>query len=1389
MAKKLQRNWPRRIGIALVAIAAVPLCALLVAKTDWARARIRRLLVTALHDELGLRASIADLDLEVFPPTAVASGIVLDDPVYGRFATADVLRVRPSLLAVLQGKVDLESIEVAHPSIRLVVRGGEVRNLPHARTPSGGSGKLPFSDLAVDDATLTVDAEPLALGTLSGVDVDMAVTNGELIELRVRSTRGTIRHAAGQERLDELDLRARVTPAYIQVHSLTLRTPELDLSARHVRLPMPLGSSVSGRVDVRADIGHLAGLPHGLTLPHLAGFAEVHGDVSWSAAAGVRGTGRVVLDEMTIKTFGTGRAALDLDVNPERVLIQPTSTVHVIKDGGALALSGRIGLRGELPVDVQIGIDDLQFAKLIDQLGVTENAIIAWTLDAQIHVLGTLLPLSIDGPIHTQTRDLLVTKDAYHVTPHRRVLSLARGDIDGRVSIHPDGLRFYDLDARTPHSHVAGSLLLGFGDEMAVHVRSDRLDAADITPLLTFPMTGVGTATMDIVGTYSEEAIGGNLALRGFSFDGKPVGDVSSDWRLEKDSMAVRFPMVTATKNGSRYRAEDFVLDFSDDRLLVTTRVHMDALALADFYAMLEFDGDERFAPYQGLMTGTTDVRFTMGFPGDLPMGTLITDIDARLPTATLDGRAFTDGVLQAQFRWLDWQRGMIGAELDVDYAELHKGEGSVTAQGRMTLGGRLDFTGVADRLSIRELEGIGERMPELDGVVGAIVRVGGVLSNQRQHIDLQLTGLAWKGVPLGDARAYVRLSEPGDPWVRAAASWDRDAPPAGEPCAQARMGLAHMDWPADPPMQTHDGPLPALEQPMAFLVCGEGLGGRVAVDMAFGRTAVFPMRGRITVNALDLAPFLPSGTLAGDVSGHVDLRGGAMLTDDSLVGRVLVSALRVGTQGVEIRNDGDVDVRLDRGTFDFAQARFVGPSSSLEVRGGGSMRRLSTTIDGRIDLGLLASVSPSIVEARGAVDVQVRLSGPAANPEVYGVATVGGASLRSLAFPEPIEDLSGRVTFSQRIVNLENFHARVAGGRVDAHGTATIEHRGLASLDVDVTTRDLSLTPIEGLELGFGGEARVSWQEGARLPEVTGTLRVSRLLYTRPVHFFQTLTEFSHRSRTEVEQYDPDNDHVAFDLRVVSDAPIVVQNNLLDAELSIDDSEHPFRVVGTDQRFGILGRLAIDRGVARFRSATFDVQRGSFIKFSDEARIDPEFDLRAATIIRRSGDFSVPQWRILLHAYGTGDSLRLETQSDPELSQEDIALLLTIGMTRAEAQQLQAGSLGQTAALEALATVTGVDREVRNAVPVIDDFRFSSSYSLRTNRSEPQISIGKRITERVRLSATTGLGEAREFRTSVEWRLDDQSSVEAGYDNLNNTTNSSLGNLGVDLRWRLEFE
>jgi hypothetical protein len=42
---------------------------------------------------------------------------------------------------------------------------------------------------------------------------------------------------------------------------------------------------------------------------------------------------------------------------------------------------------------------------------------------------------------------------------------------------------------------------------------------------------------------------------------------------------------------------------------------------------------------------------------------------------------------------------------------------------------------------------------------------------------------------------------------------------------------------------------------------------------------------------------------------------------------------------------------------------------------------------------------------------------------------------------------------------------------------------------------------------------------------------------------------------------------------------------------------------------------------------------------------------------------------------------------------------------------------------------------------------------------------------------------------TNVEWQLSPRVSVEGSYDNVNDISSSSLGNLGADVRWRMEFE
>jgi translocation and assembly module TamB len=415
-------------------------------------------------------------------------------------------------------------------------------------------------------------------------------------------------------------------------------------------------------------------------------------------------------------------------------------------------------------------------------------------------------------------------------------------------------------------------------------------------------------------------------------------------------------------------------------------------------------------------------------------------------------------------------------------------------------------------------------------------------------------------------------------------------------------------------------------------------------------------------------------------------------------------------------------------------------------------------------------------------------VTGPFVDPQLFGETTLDGGSVTLSMLASPIEDLRARVTFSSRRVVVEDVSARVAGGTIHGSGEAALERRSLDHWGIQVRAEHLSFVPADGLAFTLSADTRIEGRREQRLPTVTGDVLLERLIYSRPIELGATLEELTRTERADVVTWRPSEEHVTLDLRVREDQPLVVRNNLIDAELRIDEGDRPLRIVGTDQRFGVLGDTRFERGRIFFRNNAFEIRPGGSVVFDDDTQINPRFDVHAVAAMRRSSDIGEASWRILLDVTGTSDSLHLATRSDPELPQEDILLLLAVGMTRAEVEA-QAGDVGSTAALEALASVTGVDREVRRALPVIDDFRLGSAYSARTARTEPQITIGKRIADRIRLSATTGLSEARDFRALIEAQLDDTTSVTVGYDNYNLTSGASFGNFGADLRWRLEFE
>jgi translocation and assembly module TamB len=324
----------------------------------------------------------------------------------------------------------------------------------------------------------------------------------------------------------------------------------------------------------------------------------------------------------------------------------------------------------------------------------------------------------------------------------------------------------------------------------------------------------------------------------------------------------------------------------------------------------------------------------------------------------------------------------------------------------------------------------------------------------------------------------------------------------------------------------------------------------------------------------------------------------------------------------------------------------------------------------------------------------------------------------------------------------------------------------------------------------------------------VTGNVLLRSFEYKRPVTIAADLNALARRGkRAEFEVYDPSEDAVEFSVTLRAQRPLKIQNEIVDADLVISDDG--LELAGTNARFGLRGTLRLKPGGrVVLRRSEFEVREGS-VRFDDLTRVAPRVDVTAVTEYRRYSDAQQTstgagastssgatsasvaggRWTIRMHAYGDADNLRVDLTSDPQLAQDDIFLLLTVGLTRAELDQAQSASVGESVALEALGTLTGADKAVKNAVPIIDEFRFGSAYSSRTGRTEPTVTVGKRLTERVRANVTSGLSESREVRSNVEWRLSPRVSVEGSYDNVNDISSSSLGNLGADVRWRLEFE
>jgi translocation and assembly module TamB len=802
-------------------------------------------------------------------------------------------------------------------------------------------------------------------------------------------------------------------------------------------------------------------------------------------------------------------------------------------------------------------------------------------------------------------------------------------------------------------------------------------------------------------------------------------------------------------------------------------------------------------------------------------------------------GEKFARGDAELNLRWIDRQQGIAGAEISVPSFTLDKvmppagtragATGSVLGSAIIRRGGALSANLVAQGIPLSRVDSLGVAGRDLDGSLSGVAFVTGNMDDfrpdagivTRAEVDVSSTRVRETALP--GSHLSVQLTQLMPQEKRSLGHSKCGAPIAApfDKAAYLADTSSHGEW----------------------RVNGELLGSTVQLrDVVMTRAKAASVSGRVSLRGVDIGPIwriygergtagdevtAPASPLGGQLWGELIVDELPLAASDKARAQFFVGPTVVTRGGLTVAvRPPDAPIMLKADALSMPTVE-VSIDSREGFHGGfmvsGSVTHAMTdptlALEARLepmDLAILQRSFSKLDRATGKIEGGVRVTGKASSPSVNGSVHVAGEEIQVHGVPGAITDLALDVRATPTEVTATG-GGKFAGGTFEAKGAMPLRGLTLGALDSRVIVRGVRLAPSDGIAATADADLDVSYDPAsergnAALPHVTGEVTVDSLSYTRPIALTSDLSALGKGAkRTEVNGYDPSLDSMAFDVRVRARSPLVIKNNLIEVQLGIDSNA--LEVTGTNQRVGLRGALrTLPGGRFRFQSSDFELRQG-VIRFDDVTRIDPNVDITAVTEYRRYTDSSAAAaagasstaggsaaasagstrgsslWRITLHAYGDADNLRVDMTSEPSLSQEDIILLLAVGMTRAELDQLQASSIGTSIALNYLGAASGADRAVKQALPIIDDFRFGSAYSTATGKTEPQLTVGKRLTNDIRASVTAALSEDNEIRSDIEWRLNNRLSVQASYDNINDISSSALGNLGVDLRWRLEFE
>ncbi len=510
----------------------------------------------------------------------------------------------------------------------------------------------------------------------------------------------------------------------------------------------------------------------------------------------------------------------------------------------------------------------------------------------------------------------------------------------------------------------------------------------------------------------------------------------------------------------------------------------------------------------------------------------------------------------------------------------------------------------------------------------------------------------------------------------------------------------------------------------------------------------------------------------------------GELADIDHLVVEAQVERLDLKLFDYPLKNDGPIQLALDRHRLDVTRLRLVGDGTLLEVGGQVALHDNTVALEAKGDanLGILQGFFRNL-RSRGNAALSAKISGPLEKPVFSGSAKVIDGRVRHLSLPHALESINGSISFDLGGIRIDDLSARLGEGQVRFGGRVAMNGFAVGELSLTASGEQMRVRYPEGFRSLVDADL---WLRGsAASPIVGGIVTVRDAVWSRRFELDPNVFELGGGSTTLVAAPAAPTLPIRFDLQVNAPSSLRVENNIAHVVSSAE-----LKLQGTYEKPLLFGHAEIERGDIVFEGNRYLVTRGSIDFLNPAGRIEPLFDIEAETRVR----VPAQTYRVTVSVNGTPNRISLTLGSDPPLPEIDIVSLLFGQNTSLENAELRAlRPEAATEAKEALIRALGarviaspISAPVRRVVEEtfgLDTAQVAPTIGTENDPLTPsaRLILGKRLSPRAFLTYSRALGIADRNQIIV---LEYDQSDRLGFV----ITQIGESTFAVDLRVRRSF-